>query len=310
MHFSSGQLGGIVPPLLTPLRSDETLDEENYARLIRHVLDGGVHGLFPMGSAGEGTNVDRAVWEQANRVSLREADGRVPVYCGAIEPSTARAVESIKRLEQLGATYVVATPIFYMDTSCQRELIRHFETLCSRTSAQIVVYNIPALTQVNVLPETMQELSRIDRIVGYKDTCGNWDQHYRTLRLLENEDIRVFSGGEELSGTSLLFGAHGNIAGLANLFPALFVKLYEAARSGDIETVKTLQDSINRIKRMCRAGSSWLTGMKYVMHRMGFGLPHPSVPIEPLAQDEMIALDGLLEQIVAESRNAEKEASA
>jgi dihydrodipicolinate synthase/N-acetylneuraminate lyase len=297
MKQTNQALKGIVPPLFTPLDETEKLDEESYVKLINHCLEGGVHGLFAMGSGSEGTNVSREVWEQANQVCLREAKGKVPVYCGAIDTSTARVIEIVKKLEQMGAEYIVATPHFYMNTSCQEEIIRHFEAISRSTSAKVLVYNTPGLTQVNVLPQTMLELSKVDKIVGYKDTCGNWDQHFKTLNVLKNTDIRIFSGGEELCGPSLLFGTHGNISGLTNLFPKIFIEIYTAALQGDVQRTKQLQNSINDIKRICSIGSSWLTGMKYVMHKMNLGPERASTPIQPLRPEEKKQIDALLEEL-------------
>ncbi|MBW7474005.1 dihydrodipicolinate synthase family protein [Paenibacillus oenotherae] len=297
MTYAIEDLKGIVPPLFTPLNEDETLDEGSFVKLIHHCLEGGVHGLFPMGSAGEGTNVSREVWERANVLCLQEAGGKIPVYCGVIDVSTPRVIEGIKRLEQHGAEYVVATPHFYMNTSCQEEIIRHFEAISSKTAAKMLVYNIPALTQVNILPETVLALSRIDNVVGYKDTCGNWDQHFKTLSLLADTDMRIFCGGEELCGPSLLFGTHGSIAGLANLYPKVFAEIYEAAQQGDAARTKELQQQIISIKRICGIGSSWLTGMKYVMHRMNLGNPKASMPVEPLLPEEKRQIDALLEEL-------------
>jgi dihydrodipicolinate synthase/N-acetylneuraminate lyase len=297
MKFAVQDLKGIIPPLFTPLNEDDSLDEISFVKLINHCLEGGVHGLFPMGSAGEGTNVSRKVWERANALCLQEVGGKVPVYCGAIDVSTPRVIESIKILEQYGAEYVVATPHFYMNTSCQGEIIRHFEAICSKTTAKMLVYNMPALTQVNILPETVLELSRIDNVTGYKDTCGSWDQHFKTLSLLANTDLRIFCGGEELCGASLLFGTHGNIAGLANLFPEVFVEIYKAGLQGDVLRTKALQQQIISIKRICGVGSSWLTGMKYAMHRMKLGNSKASMPVEPLLPEEKRTIDALLEEL-------------
>ncbi len=299
MKFADRDLRGIVPPLFTPLNEDESLDEAGFVKLIRHCLEGGVHGLFPMGSAGEGTNVSREAWERANALCLQEAGGQVPVYCGVIDVSTPRVIEGIKRVEQHGAEYVVVTPHFYMNASCQAEVIRHFETISRQTAAKIMVYNIPALTQVNILPETVLELSKIDKVIGYKDTCGNWDQHFKTLTLLEGTDLRIFCGGEELCGTSLLFGTHGSIAGLANLFPEVFVDIFEAGRQGDVARTKELQQKINNIKRICGIGSSWLTGMKYTMQKMNLGRSRASMPVEPLRPEEERKIDALLEELKA-----------
>jgi len=193
---------GIIPPIITPLREDETLDEESLEKLINYCIDNGVHGIFAMGSSGEAMCVSRDVWRKTIEVTLKAAGRRVPVFCGVIDSSTARVIENIKKLEQAGAEIVVVAPAFYIRNTCQEEIIRHYDKVCSSTNLNVMAYNIPPMTNANILPETIKKLSEIDNLVAYKDSCADWEQVQRNLFLLEDSGMSFFNGAEELCGYS------------------------------------------------------------------------------------------------------------
>lgn len=288
---------GIVPPLITTLFEDETFDRESYIKQIEHCIRGGVHGIFSMGSGGEGVHVSREVWRQASSTALDAAAGRVPVYSGAIDCSTARVVENIKYLEDIGAGLAVVTPPFYNPGAYQSEILRHFYTICEKTHIDICIYNMPGLTGgVDIAPETISELAGHGRIVAYKDSCPNWDHHMRTLYSLRDKDISVLVGGEELFAASLLFGSQGNISGLAPSFPKLFVELYHAARAGDVGRAVELQRLVLRLKQINYVGKSGFSGMKYALAAVKIGSGKVCTPTEPLTEAEKLEIDKLAEE--------------
>jgi 4-hydroxy-tetrahydrodipicolinate synthase len=282
---------GIVPPLITTLFEDETFDKESYVKQIEYCIRGGVHGIFAMGSGGEGVHVAREVWRQANKTAIETAGNRVPVYCGAIDCSTARVIENVRYLEDIGAKLAVITPPFYMPGMYQTEILRHFYTIHQKTGIDICIYNMPGLTGgIDIAPETISELAALDRVVAYKDSCPNWDHHMRTLYRLKDKDIAVFVGGEELFAASLLFGSQGNISGLAPSFPKLFVTLFNAAGAGDISRVVELQRQVLRLKEINYTGKSGFSGMKYALAAVKIGTGKVCTPIEPLTDAEKLAI--------------------
>lgn len=290
---NKGKYHGIIPPIITPLLEDESLDEQAYAKVIDYCIDNGVHGIFAMGSSGEAMNVTRRVWKKAAEAALKTAAGRTPVFNGAIDSCTKRVIENIKELEQIGAQIVVATPAFYQPNSCQSEIIRHFEQICRSTSLEVVVYNIPPMTHVNILPETIVEIAKFDNVVAYKDSCANWVQFQRDLFLLEDSNISIFNGAEELCAASLIFGAHGCVPGLANFCPKMFVDMYNAALSQDVGQVYELQKQVWDFRKTLSVGKSWLSAMKYIAQKMNFGLDKVSSPLEPLRDDEKRKIDAI-----------------
>lgn len=104
---------------------------------------------------------------------------------------------------------MVATTAFYLQNSCQAEIIRHYETIAKSTNSKLVVYNIPGMTHSPIAPETIRELAQIDNVVAYKDSCADWESFQRVLFLLEDRDIAVFNGAEELCSAAMIFGAQG-----------------------------------------------------------------------------------------------------
>jgi 4-hydroxy-tetrahydrodipicolinate synthase len=296
---------GIIPPLVTPLLDHEQLDVEALRRLVDFVIAEGVHGVFVMGTSGEAMSVTEPVWRSVIARAVEFVAGRVPLFCGVIDTCTSRVVEKVRVAEELGAEVVVATPPFYVQPVSQDEVVRHFESICRSTSLKVAVYNIPATTHVNILPETIVRIAGLDNVVLCKDSSANWEQFQRCLFLLENAPLRLFNGAEELCAASLIFGAAGCVPGLANFFPRLFVELFEAARGGRIRRSYELQKRIWQIRQVLSVGRSWMSVMKYLAGRMGFGGDRAAMPAEPLSPRQKQDIDRILEQAGVHSRGAE-----
>ncbi len=290
---------GIVPPLMTPLLDHDTLDVESYREMVNYVISAGVHGIFPMASSGESVHNAYHVWKEANKLALDTAAGRVPVYCGAIAPSTAQVIENAKYLESIGAEILVATPPFYAPHLEQSEIKRHYEAILDHTSLKLCIYNMPGLTGgIDIAPETIAELAEHERLVMYKDSCPNLDHHLRTLKLLEGKDISVLCGGEELCCTSMLFGSQGNISGLAVSFPKLFIEAYEAAKAGDLKKTVELQHKILELKNINHVGPSDFSLMKYALVAVGIGQEMNCYHTEPLTQEQKDAVKAIAEKFM------------
>src|SRR5688500_755924 len=141
---------GVIPPTVTALDADEGLDRAGMARLVEHQIRGGVHGIFVLGTNGEGPCLRDAVRQAACEVAVETARGRVPVIAGVIQPSTARVIDDIKLLERTGIEAVVATTPFYFGGYNDDELVGYYRRLADATDLLILVYNIPQNTKVPV----------------------------------------------------------------------------------------------------------------------------------------------------------------
>jgi len=286
---------GIIPPLITPLTNNERLDEESLQRLIEFCISGGVSGVFAMGTSGEAMEVTTGVWLDTLKATIQYTRGRVPIFCGVIDTCTSRVIERIRMAEDAGAENIVVTPPFYLSVCSQDEIVRHFERIARATRLNIAAYNIPGMTQANILPETIRRIADIDTVVMYKDSAANWEQFQRNLFLLEGTKVSLFNGAEELCSAAMIFGADGCVPGLANFFPKLFVGIYEAGVKGDAAKAYELQKQVWEIRKTLSVGKSWMSAMKYIGGIYGFGNGKPAFPVEPLSAKEKKSIDQILE---------------
>ena len=266
---SKERFDGIIPPAVTPLLEDGRLDEAGVEKLTEHMLAGGVSGLFINGTSGEAMRLPDAIWEQNTRAYLRAAQGRVPVFCGAIDTCAARVVEKIKRIEDIGGRIAVCTPPFYLRSFGQEEILRHVSYILDHTCIELALYNIPETTHALIEPETVAKLAEYERVVVMKDSSADWQHLQRVLFLCEDKDIAIFNGAEELCATAMLYGANGCIPGLANYLPRLFVSLYEASRAGRIRESYLLQKQIYEIRKVIFVNGCWMSGMKFLNKAFG-----------------------------------------
>ena len=291
MYENKQTYTGIIPPIITPLREDRSLDVEGLQRLIDFDIAGGVSGVFAMGSSGEAMMTSRQVWLDTLKHTVAHTAGRAKVFCGVIDTSTTRVIDNIKAAEQVGAEIMVATTSFYLQNSCQDEIIRHYETIAKSTKSKIVVYNIPGMTHAPIAPDTIRELAQIDNVVAYKDSCADWESFQRVLFLLEDRDIAVFNGAEELCSAAMTFGAQGCVPGLANFFPKMFVDMLDACKRGDTQTAYKLQKQVWDLRKVLSVGKHWMSAMKHIGAVMGFGADIASLPVEPLTAAQAAQID-------------------
>ncbi|MDO4546966.1 MAG: dihydrodipicolinate synthase family protein [Clostridia bacterium] len=285
---------GIIPPIISPMDKDRRLDCDALRRLIDFNLDGGASGIFCMGSAGEAMMVSREDWLKCIKVTVEHVAGRAPVFAGVIDSSTARVIENIKQAEQAGAVNMVVTPAFYLQNTCQDEIIRHYEIIAHSTKSSIVAYNIPPMVHCNIDPETAVRIAEIDNVVAYKDSSGDWERFQRLLFLLGDRDISVLCGLEEMAAAAVLMGAQGCVPGMSNCFPKLYSSLYRACVDRDIDLAFRLQKDCYMLRKAVGAGSSWVSAIKYIASVMGFGENIASYPIQPLTEQQMRRIDEIV----------------
>jgi dihydrodipicolinate synthase/N-acetylneuraminate lyase len=292
------KLHGVIPPIITPFLEGGALDISSFESVINYGIEKGIHGIFIMGSCGEGSCVTAKQRYSIVKEAQKITANRVPLLTGVIETSTNRIIESIKDLEQIGAEYFVVTPAFYIQSTGQDEIIRHYETICNNINSSIVVYNIPQFNNVNISPETTLKLSRLEKIVAFKDSTPDWASLQETLFLKQKHQFPYFVGNEDLCGPGLLFGGDGCVPSLANAFPDLYVELYNAACNKDINTVYKLQKRVTELRKVFKYGKSWISVLKYICFLRGLSSEITSVPIEPLTCNEKKKINEVLEKIL------------
>jgi 4-hydroxy-tetrahydrodipicolinate synthase len=271
-------LRGVVPPIATPLTPEEKVDEAGMRHLVAHLLEAGVHGVFVAGSTGEFALLRDEERRRAVELVVAEVGGKVPVFVGVGDSSTARAVDRAKEAKQLGADALVALLPYYQPTPTPDEMVAHFEGVMEATDLPLLLYNIPQRVKNVIHLDAVARLMEDTRVVGIKDS-GEDIYYFHRLTLMENPSFRVFQGSEALAAASLLMGCHGIVPGIGNLVPRLCVALYDAAQAKDVPTVRSLHQNLMEINRIWwLEGTSGLGALKYALHLAGICQPHVAKP--------------------------------
>lgn len=260
------KLEGIVPPLVTPLLDDNTLDLVGLEKLINHVVAGGVHGIFILGTTGEAQSLGFELRAEMIRQSARILNKRLPLLVGISDTSVEDSVKLANIAKECGAEAVVSAPPYYYATG-QAELVEFYETLIPRLPLPVYLYNMPTHTKVMFAPETVKRIAEDKKVVGFKDSSANGGFFQSVVyEMRDREDFSIFVGPEEMTAEVVLLGAEGGVNGGANMFPKLYVDLYNAAKKGDIKEVQRLQAFVMQISRTIYTqgnyGSSYLKGLK------------------------------------------------
>ena len=235
------ELKGVVPPIVTPLTEQETLDGEGLKNMVRHLLEGGVHGIFVLGSTGEYPCLEDEVKWEAVKVVVEEVNGRVPVLAGVTGVGTKQTLTNLAKAQDQGVDAVVVSPGYYYPHT-QGELLHHFERIHNQTQVPIMVYNIPSRVRSALELDTVAQLAQMDSVIGIKDTSGDFAFFQDLLTMAaEVDNFSVLQGDEAHMGASCLMGADGIVPGIGNLDPVRCVQLYEAGVRRDVDRVIRLQ---------------------------------------------------------------------
>ena len=284
---------GVVPPIITPIDEHEHVDEKGLRQLIGHCVDHGIHGIFICGSNGECMALTQSERDRAIRIALDACKGRVPLIAGCMDSSTQRVIENIKRFEDMGGQTAVVTPVFY----ARHETVQHFEEISKHTQADLMIYNIPPFTGQNLTADTIIKLSQIDKVVGVKDTSGNFPAFIKLLNYFRGKDFQVLQGSTNLAVPSMLMGADGYVPSLAPLFPKAHINVYEYGRKKDIENAMKWGAIVDEICKIYPMAKSQTASTKYAMSTLGFVDKRVCRPTEVITQQEMERIDAYISQM-------------
>ncbi len=245
---------GIIAAMVTSMNDDESLNMEEIEHQVDRQIAAGVDGVFCLGTNGEAYILSEEEKLRIIETVVKAADGRVPVYAGTGMPGTADTIRLSKKAKELGADVLsVISP--YFAAISQDEIYAHYAELAAAVDLPIVMYNMPARTGNNIAPDTVARLSKVDGIVGVKDSSGNFDNMKQYIELTDPETFSVLSGNDALILWNLLAGGAGGITAVANIYPEVMVSIYRYFQQGDLEAAKKAQDSIRPIRNCFKFGN-------------------------------------------------------
>lgn len=297
-------LTGIIPPIVTPLTDRDALDVAGLERLIEHILAGGVGGIFILGTTGEGPSLSYRLRRELIERTCHLVKNRVPVLVGITDTAFVESVNLARVSADAGADAVVVAPPYYLPEA-QPELQEYLEHLLPELPLPLFIYNMPALTKVSFEVSTVRRLMDNQKIIGLKDSSGNMIYFHRLITLLSHRpDWAILMGPEELLLDSVLAGGHGGVNGGANLFPKLYVKLFEAAQSGDVARARELHAHVIRLSdslyRIGRHSSSIIKGIKCALACLGICDDFMAEPFHRFRSEERALVEGHLKKLSAD----------
>jgi 4-hydroxy-tetrahydrodipicolinate synthase len=273
--------GGVSPALVTPFTKKDELDEEAYRKLIRFVIDDlGVTGIVPAGSTGEFSSL---FWDEQKRVieiAVEEANGKVDVMAGTGTSGTKRTIEMTKFANDVGADAALVVTPYYMKPS-QRGLYQHYSKLAETVDMPIMLYQLPALTDV-VLPRMVVEDLAVEHenIVGMKCSWGNMAYLMEILERVKPvaPEFKILCGWDEIVFPALAAGVDGCILASANFIGDYWVKIKKLVEAGKLEEARKLEMKIHKITRIIvKTGAA---GTKEALNMMGVKVRKPRLPLE------------------------------
>lgn len=280
--------------MVTPLNSDGSLDFKAADKLVEHLIEGGVHGIFTLGTTGEAQSLSAQQRAEFATYVGQKIAGRIPYIVGVSDTSIADSVALAKIAQAVGACGVVATPPYYFAPS-QSDMVAWFTALADASPLPVYLYNMPSHVKVNIDPQTAAQLASHPNIRGLKDSSHNMT-YFQTLSYLtrEQDDFVLFVGPEEQTAQAVLMGGAGGVNGGANMFPELYVKSYDAALAGDHETVRKCQKAIlhiaTAIYTIGGGPSSYLQGLKGALELLGLCNRTLALPYTAMPEDKMSLL--------------------
>jgi 4-hydroxy-tetrahydrodipicolinate synthase len=303
-------LRGIIPPLATPLQSFDTLDVPGLEKLVEHILGGGVHALFILGTTGEGPALSYRLRHELIERVCRQVASRVPVLVGITDPSYAESLRVAEHAAVNGAAAVVAAPPFYFPMT-QADLLRLIESLARDSALPLYLYNQPELTKTHFEAQTVAEAAENPKVWGLKDSSGAISYLKQVLALVagKHPDFSVLVGPEHLLAEALLCGAHGGVPGGANIFPKLPATLYQMFLEGRTDEMHQVQNQMieigSAIWNAGEAETGYLSRLKCALSVLGLCSGLPSWPYQESSREERMQIEAHLRQHGFVRRNQE-----
>ena len=277
-------LRGIVPPMVTPLLANGSLDSRGLGNLIEHMISGGVHGIFLLGTTGEGPSLNHNIRKQLITEACALIGHRVTVMVGITDTSFDESLELAEHAERAGADILVVAPPYYLPIS-QIEMQTYLKHLAPKLKLPFLIYNMPSCTKLNLSIDTIKKAKQLGAI-GIKDSSGDLAYlHGIMTEFATDEKFSILTGTELHLPEVIKNGGHGAVAGGANFFPRLFVDFYEASSTNDIKRLPDLFKKVawvgDTIYNVGEDESRYVKGTKCALAVMGICEDYTALPLSP-----------------------------
>lgn len=275
--------------MVTPLLENKELDLVGLKNLLEHLINGGVHGIFILGTTGEGPSLSYAVRKQLISETCRIVNKKVPVLVGITDTSFDGTLEIANHAKKVGADALVVAPPYYFPIA-QEEMGDYLESLVPMLPLPFMLYNMPSCTKLHLSIDVVRRAKELGAI-GIKDSSGDLSYLYMLIEEFKSDpSFSIIAGTELFLPETIMYGGHGSVAGGANFFPRLFVDLYEAAMAQNLEKVKLLRDKVIKVHQtIYEVGeypSRHIKGTKAALMAMGICQDHNAEPLDRFTEEQ------------------------
>ena len=292
-------LKGIIPPMITPLTEKGDLDKVGLAKLVEHLIGGGVHGLFILGTNGEAPSLSYKLRKELITESCRLVAKRVPILVGITDTSFEGSVEIAEHSKEAGADAVVIAPPYYMPIS-QAEMVEYLENLVPKLPLPFMMYNMPSCTKMHLTVDTIKRAKELGAI-GVKDSSGDVGYFYSLIEeFKDSPDFSLITGTEMFLPETIIYGGHGAVAGGANFFPRLFVDLYEASVADDTKKIAALREKVLKLYDTIYSVGSYTSrytkGTKSALRALGVCEDYMAMPLHNFDNEKRAKIKKYVEE--------------
>jgi len=280
---------GIFPALVTPMTGGGEVDYETLSSFVNAMIEGGVHGVIPLGSTGEYYALNDRERQDVVAAVIEAAADRVPVIVGTNGGATRQIIEYSQQAQSQGAAgLLLAAPYYSLPTS--GELVEHFRAIDAEVDIPIMLYNYPGRTGVDMTPDVIGQLAELDNVQYVKESTGDLTRVSEIIRRF-GDKITVFCGCDTLALESLFMGATGWVSGVSNVLPAECARLFElAVKTGDLTSARELYYSLLPVLALMEGGGKYTQFVKGACELMGRPVGPPRQPLMSPDAEEIAKL--------------------
>lgn len=295
-------LHGIIPPMITPLLGNDTLDADGLKKLIDRMISGGVHGMFVLGTTGEAPSLTYRLRREVLARASEFIAGRVPMLAGVTDTSFDESVALAQVAKEYGAAAAVVAPPYYFE-ACGEDLKRYYAEMAKALPIPMILYHMPGLTKVKFTHDLIRFAVETPEIIALKDSSGDLDFFWRSCKIAaKRPDFPIFVGPEHLLEPAIRLGGSGGVNGGANIWPELFVEMYNEVTSETpnlvrIDELQAKIDRLNDIYAVAAGGMGVCRGIKYACKYLNVCSDLCAEPFHPLKDDEKRKIEAIVDEL-------------
>ena len=281
--------------IVTPFKSDSSIDFAALGRVINHVISGGVNYIVAIGTTGESVTLSREEKKAIISYVVESVDNRVPIVYGIGGNNTQEVINSIRQADLEGIDGILSVAPYY-NKPTQRGLFQHFKEIATCSPIPVIIYNVPGRTSCNITAETCLELAHsCDNIVAIKEASGDMTQIMKIVKG-KPENFSVISGDDMMTIPVIASGGSGVISVLANAFPAQCTEMVSQALKNNFKSSREMQFRfIEMIELLFLEGNP--SGVKDMLSIMNLCHNNVRLPLVPVSRTVHTRIQKAIEEI-------------